>query len=139
MIYRWFFTDSFIVSAAGSEAIALIKYACIPGFLNMKGLKRNTTPLSAFGLTPVPDLGLISGGVFIVCHSAHVQMPPECPECGSAKVAEIVYGYPSSDWDWEKDVDSGKVVLGGCCIPPDPHSWQCQSCDHEWGEAKGLD
>ena len=52
-------------------------------------------------------------------------MPPECPECGSAKVAEIVYGYPSSDWDWEKDVDSGKVVLGGCCIPPDPHSWRC--------------
>ena len=38
-------------------------------------------------------------------------MPPECPECGSAKVAEIVYGHPSSDW--KKDVDSGKVVLGG--------------------------
>ena len=64
-------------------------------------------------------------------------MLQKCPECGSAKVAEIVYGYPSSDW--EKDVDSGKVVLGGCCIPPDPHSWQCQSCDHEWGEVKGLD
>ena len=66
-------------------------------------------------------------------------MSQKCPECGGAKVAEIVYGYPSSDWDWEKDVDSGKVVLGGCCIPPDPHRWQCQSCDHEWGEAEGLD
>ena len=63
-------------------------------------------------------------------------MSPECPECGGIKAAEIVY---ESDWDWEKDVDSGKVALGGCCIPPDPHRWQCQSCDHEWGGAKGLD
>ena len=38
-------------------------------------------------------------------------MPQKCPECGSAKVAEIVYGYPSSDW--EKDVDSGKVDSDG--------------------------
>ena len=82
-------------------------------------------------------MGLIRGIAFIICRAAHVQMLPECPECRSAKVVEIVYGYPSSDW--EKDVDSGKVVLGGCCIPPDPHSWQCQSCDPEWGEAKGLD
>ena len=103
----------------------------------MKGLKRNTIPSSAFGLTPVPDLGLICGRVFIVCRAERVQMPPECPECGGSKVAEIVYWYPSSDW--EKDVDSGKVVLGGCCIPLDPYSWQCQSCDHEWGKAKGLD
>ena len=82
-------------------------------------------------------MGLIRGRVFIVCRAEHVSMLQKCPECGSAKVAEIVYGYPG--WDWEKDVDSGKVVLGGCCIPPDPHSWQCQSCDHEWGKAKGLD
>ena len=77
----------------------------------------------------VPDLGLIRGRVLVVCRVARVQMPPECPECGGSKVAEIVCGYQSSDWDWEKDVDSGKVVLGGCCIPPDPHSWQCRSCD----------
>ena len=38
-------------------------------------------------------------------------MPQKCPECRSAKVAEIVYGYPSSDW--EKDVDSGKVDSDG--------------------------
>ena len=61
------------------------------------------------------NLGLIRGIAFIIRRTARVQMPQKCPECGSAKVAEIVYGYPSSDWDWEKDVDSGKVVLGGCC------------------------
>ena len=68
-------------------------------------------------------------------------MHRKCPECGSAKVAEIVYGYPGSDWDWENDVDLGKVVLDWCCIPPEPHRWQCQSCDHEWGdgERSGLD
>ncbi len=38
-------------------------------------------------------------------------MIPECPECGSDKVAEIVYWHPSSDW--EKDVDSGKVDSDG--------------------------
>ena len=41
-------------------------------------------------------------------------MLQKCPECGSAKVAEIVYGYPS--FDWEKDVDSGKVVLAGAAF-----------------------
>ena len=93
-ILSWFFTDFFIVSAVGSEAITLIKYACISGFLNMKELKRNTIPSSAFGLTPVPNLGLIRGRVFIIRRAAHVPMPQKCPECGSAKVAKIVYGYP---------------------------------------------
>ena len=66
-------------------------------------------------------------------------MPQKCSECGDVKVAEIVYGYPSSDWDWEKNTDSSKVVLGGCCIPPDPHRWRYRSCYHELGMAKGLD
>ena len=63
-------------------------------------------------------------------------LPSKCPECGSAKVAEIVYGLPSSDWDWEKDVDAGRVRLGGCCVPPDPRQWKCDSCGHEWGRQK---
>ena len=63
----------------------------------MVELKRNAIPSSALGLGPATNLGLIRGRVFIIRHSAHVPMPPGCPECGSDKVAEIVYGYPGSD------------------------------------------
>ncbi len=54
----------------------------------------------------------------------------KCPSCGSDNVASIVYGYPSSEWDWEKDVDSGKVVLGGCCVRNE--KWECNKCHSSW-------
>ena len=56
----------------------------------MVELKRNAIPSSAFGLTPVPDLGLTCGTAFIISRAARVQMPPKCPECENTKVAEIV-------------------------------------------------
>ena len=65
-------------------------------------------------------------------------MSSKCPECGSAKVAEIVYGLPSSDWDWEKDVDAGRVRLGGCCVPPDPSPVEVQLLRPRVGETEDL-
>ena len=52
-VLSWFFTDSFIISAAGTEAITLIKYYCIPRFLNMVELKQNAIPSNTFGLVSI--------------------------------------------------------------------------------------
>jgi len=49
--------------------------------------------------------------------------PRKCPACGSKKIASIIYGFPSKDM--QKDVESGKYVLGGCCVSGDDPSWKC--------------
>jgi len=55
--------------------------------------------------------------------------PKECPVCGSNSIASILYGYPKFD-AIQDELDSGKIVLGGCAISfdgSDP-SWQCIVC-----------
>ena len=42
--------------------------------------------------------------------------PDECPECGSTKVASILYGLPSFDEELEQQLNAEEVVLGGCTI-----------------------
>jgi len=29
--------------------------------------------------------------------------------------------------------DTGKIVLGGCCIDAGSPRWHCNKCEHEWG------
>jgi hypothetical protein len=55
--------------------------------------------------------------------------PAKCPKCGSAKVARILYGYPHMSEDLERDMNEGKIVLGGCCEESIDPSWQCTACD----------
>jgi ribosomal protein L37AE/L43A len=59
--------------------------------------------------------------------------PSRCPSCGSARVARILYGLPAWDADLERALDSGRVVLGGCCVEPSSPAWQCRDCGEEWG------
>ena len=40
----------------------------------------------------------------------------ECPYCGSTDTARILYGKPFFSEELQKQLDSGKVRLGGCCI-----------------------
>lgn len=60
-----------------------------------------------------------------------------CPACKSRNVAEIFYGYPDphSDDKFRRDIEEGRVVLAGCCVPPDPPGQVCHDCNHEWGTA----
>jgi hypothetical protein len=75
----------------------------------------------------------------------HSESGPPCPSCGSRDVARIVYGHP---WPkphpddsgeaaeraralWE-GVESGRIVLGGCCIFPNAPEWHCHPCGHRW-------
>jgi hypothetical protein len=42
----------------------------------------------------------------------------KCPNCGSQKVIEIMYGYPSGE-DYDQVMNKfrkGEIFLGGCCI-----------------------
>ena len=59
--------------------------------------------------------------------------PKKCPECGSDSIAEILYGLPAYDEQMERDLDAGKIVLGGCCVSDDSPEWHCNKCKHEWG------
>lgn len=59
------------------------------------------------------------------------QKPDECPECGRAPLACILYGLPAFDEELERDMAEGRVVLGGCCISGDDPAWQCTHCGLE--------
>lgn len=49
-----------------------------------------------------------------------------CPECGSAPVAEILYGLQDS---MDRGLlESGAVVFGGCVIAGDDPAWRCTRC-----------
>jgi hypothetical protein len=42
--------------------------------------------------------------------------PPRCPACGGPRVATILYGLPAFDAQLQRDLDSERVVLGGCIV-----------------------
>ena len=54
--------------------------------------------------------------------------PKVCHECGSEKIARILYGLPVYTEDISKKVENNEIVLGGCCITKDDPSWQCTDC-----------
>lgn len=63
----------------------------------------------------------------------------KCPKCGSRNVAEILYGLPDfSDSRLQADLKSGKIVCGGCCIPPDAPKYRCHECGCEFGKGFQL-
>jgi len=62
--------------------------------------------------------------------------PRQCPECGSEKIAEIIYGLVASDLEIEKQVKMGRIVLAGCDVPRKPMRWKCLNCKAEWGKVE---
>lgn len=59
----------------------------------------------------------------------------ECPVCGSAAVARILYGLPQFDGELRYLVAEGTVSLGGCDICEDSPDWYCNHCGYEWGDS----
>lgn len=57
--------------------------------------------------------------------------PRACPACGHKPVANILYGMPAFSKELEADMESGKVVLGGCCISEDDPTWECAECHQQ--------
>ena len=40
----------------------------------------------------------------------------KCPHCGSKDTARILYGMPAFSDELQEKLDTGKIVLGGCCM-----------------------
>jgi gamma-glutamylcyclotransferase (GGCT)/AIG2-like uncharacterized protein YtfP len=58
-----------------------------------------------------------------------MKKPDKCPECGSWRLAEIVYGMPAApDEKTQKQLDEGTLRFGGCCVEPGDPSWVCSEC-----------
>lgn len=64
--------------------------------------------------------------------------PKACPQCGSDRVAPILYGLPMLSKELRQDLDAGRVALGGCCIDRDSPAWACVACEHTWGKRGGA-
>ena len=56
------------------------------------------------------------------------EKPEKCPQCGHAPLADILYGYVLMNEDLEKEVEQGRIVLGGCVITDDDPRWVCTEC-----------
>lgn len=57
-----------------------------------------------------------------------------CPECGSKRTAQIIYGYPSEElFEFS---EQGKVILGGCELIDDQHhpDYGCLECKYQWAK-----
>ena len=58
-----------------------------------------------------------------------------CPKCKSNDITETIYGLISESGmkDLEKELEAGKVRLGGCCICEGSKRFACNICFYEWG------
>ena len=66
------------------------------------------------------------------------ELRPSCPKCGSHATAGIVYGFVDvSEPSLREELDSGRAVLGGCCVSAESKDRQCLDCGHEWGTTVG--
>jgi hypothetical protein len=58
----------------------------------------------------------------------------KCSVCGSTRVARILYGLPDfTIEELQRDVDSERIILGGCIVFEDSPAWPCWNCGAEWG------
>lgn len=39
---------------------------------------------------------------------------------------------PAFSAELEKDLNNGKIVLGGCCIENNSPTWKCADCEREF-------
>ncbi len=58
----------------------------------------------------------------------------KCPKCDSQNISSYQYGYPDYNEKLHKEMDEGKVILGGCCISGGEPTCHCNDCGNDWGE-----
>lgn len=63
-----------------------------------------------------------------------------CPFCSSQNVAEILYGLPDfGSKKLQKELESGRIVLGGCVIDKNSPLYLCNDCGKKWGIWRGRE
>lgn len=57
-----------------------------------------------------------------------------CPYCGSRNIARIFRGMPTSTEELQRELDEGKVALGGCAFEYDRPMplYHCNDCGEEF-------
>ena len=64
---------------------------------------------------------------------------PLCPSCKSNDVARIFWGYPGESDSLKKKLKQRKIILGGCLVTDNDPKWECNACNHRWGERDDYD
>jgi len=54
-----------------------------------------------------------------------------CPHCGSEIVAKALYGLTEIDETLQEEIDSEKILLGGCVKLPSSFDYYCIKCQRE--------
>jgi hypothetical protein len=62
------------------------------------------------------------------------ERPAECFHCGSKRIAKILYGMPIESEELERDIERGRIVLGGCIVGKNDPVWQCVECGAAYPE-----
>ena len=57
--------------------------------------------------------------------------PRKCPKCGHSPVGKILWGMPRMDSKLKELIDTGKVIIGGCCLGGDDPTWECSKCHQQ--------
>ena len=60
----------------------------------------------------------------------------KCPNCEKTWIAEIFWGYPAINKDVEDALEKKEIVFGGCIISENDPKWECNNCNHRWGNAE---
>jgi ribosomal protein L37AE/L43A len=98
-------------------------------FASLQGLaiyrRRSTT--SARAAAP-------AAGQYVRNQKIDVHNRPACPHCGAAEVVKIIYGKPPLTRQLLEDLESGRVISGGCMIHSGAPEWHCSSCNNEFGQ-----
>jgi hypothetical protein len=58
----------------------------------------------------------------------------KCPNCNKEWIAEILWGYPADMESLEESLEKKEIILGGCLITDHDSKWECNDCNHRWGE-----
>ena len=57
-----------------------------------------------------------------------------CPNCKNKSIAEILWGYYEDTDVLKERLEKKEIVLGGCMITEHDPRWECNVCNHTWGE-----
>lgn len=55
-----------------------------------------------------------------------------CPLCNGKNIAKILWGLPANMCALEEELDSKKIVLGGCNVTSHDLKWKCTDWYHRW-------
>ena len=61
------------------------------------------------------------------------EIPRDCPTCRSPRLARIIYGFVDVS-ELAADLESGRIVLGGCAVSKSSPRWRCNTCGREGGD-----